>query len=86
MTKQDYNKLVKMYDGLKAVNKASADLSPVIRMSVDFAVLLATKEALKAWDMDNNPHENFTEFLTSEIAQAQYDCAEIIAKREKITN
>jgi hypothetical protein len=84
MEKKTYNKLKKMYDGLKAINENSAKLPHVTRFAIDFACLLATRDALKEWDTENNRHENFLELLTSLLAEAQYNCAEIIAKQEGI--
>jgi len=84
MQKATYNKLKKMYDGLKAVNQNSAKLPPVTRAAIDFACLLATRDAIKEWDANGEMHENFLELLTAAIAEAQYDAAEIIAKQEGI--
>lgn len=89
MKKSTYNKLVKMYDGLKAVNENSAKLPEVTRAAIDLSCVIATREALTEWDNEKGTyptHENFLEFLTAKLAEAQYNMAEIIAKREGIEN
>ena len=86
MKKADYNKLKKIFNGLKVANTESAKLPVVLRTVVDFAVIQATRETLKRWDNESIRHENFFEMLTAEIADAEYRAAEIVAKQEGITS
>jgi hypothetical protein len=83
MDKNDYNQLVKMYDGLKAIDKAMPKLGNVTRLSVDFACIMATRDALKVWDETDEPTQSFLETLVQALAEAQYNVAEIIMKQQE---
>lgn len=53
MTHEEYKAFVKMYDGLKAITKGFKKLSRKNQFVVDFACLMATKEAIKEHDSDD---------------------------------
>ena len=83
MDKNDYNQLVKMYDGLKAIDKAMPKLGRVASISVDLACLFAVRDVLKVWDETEEPEQTFVESLVQALAAAQYNMAEIIMQEQE---
>ena len=83
MDEKEYKQFVKMYHALKVIKETLPKLSGVTRISVDFACLLATKDALKAHDEDEEGKSTFLEKLSVYLANAQYNVAEILIKQDE---
>jgi len=82
MTKTDFERVVKIFDSLKAIGKNEAKLSSVIRFNISFSCLMAVRGVLAEWDKDEDASYTFLEMLTEQLGHAIYDMAKIILEEQ----